>query len=131
MEEGLTHLMEKAAAKSLIGSILFSSSGPTIHHLLFADYTLFMCKVDEEQCHQNKQILKCYEQRTRQTINVEKSSITFEALVLDDQRQKVKQILGVENEGRVGKYLGLPECFSGSKIKMLSYIHKSMKNILS
>lgn len=39
--------------------------------------------------------------------------------------------LGITKEGGVGKYLGLPECFSGSKQELLAYITDNLKSKLT
>ncbi|KAL1196073.1 putative mitochondrial protein [Cardamine amara subsp. amara] len=39
--------------------------------------------------------------------------------------------MGITQEGGAGKYLGLPECFSGSKREMLSFITDKLKAGLS
>lgn len=43
----------------------------------------------------------------------------------------IKEILDIHNEGGAGTYLGLPECFSESKVDMLSYIQDRLKSRLS
>ena len=66
-----------------------------------------------------------------QLVNPCKSSIFFGTKVNDSDKEVVKQSLGIDTEGGMGSYLGLPECFTGSKVKMLSYIHDSLKSKFS
>lgn len=71
-------------------------------------------------------ILKAYEKVFGQMISFAKSAITFGKKVAEATKLRIKQISGISNEGGTGKYLGLPECFSGSKVEMLQYIHEKM-----
>ncbi|KAG7568164.1 hypothetical protein ISN45_Aa04g009990 [Arabidopsis thaliana x Arabidopsis arenosa] len=98
--EGLTHLMNRAERQGLLNGIQFSEDGPSVHHLLFADDSLFLCKVDSDQ-------------------------------VDDSLKVAIKAQLGISNEGGAGSYLGLPECFSGSKIEMLDFIKDRLKSRFS
>lgn len=41
--------MNKAQRKGKIEGVKFSLNGPEIHHLLFADDSLFMCKASKDQ----------------------------------------------------------------------------------
>lgn len=120
--EGLTHLLNEAEKQNLLSGLQFSQAGPSVNHLLFADDSLFMCRANEDQAKILHEVLKVYEKATGQTINLQKSAISFGAQVDEVSKMAIQRLLGIQNEGGSSKYLGLPECFSGSKIEMLDYV---------
>lgn len=75
--EGLIHLIERVVAEDRIQGIQFTSNGPMIHHMLFADDSLLICRDSAAQAVELMKILKVYEQATGQKVNLEKSAITF------------------------------------------------------
>ena len=129
--EALIHLLNKSSAQHHISGIQFAVTGPSLHHMLFADDSLFICKADSAQTDELKRILRAYEVASGQMVNPSKSSILFGSKVNDRVKENIKQSLGIEKEGGMGNYLGLPECFKGSKVDMLRYIHDSLKTRFS
>lgn len=88
---------------------------PALNHLLFADDTMFFCKSDQTTCMELTRILQSYEAVSGQSINLQKSAITFSAKTPIEARRRVKATLLIEGEGGIGKYLGLPEHFNRKK----------------
>lgn len=123
--------MNKAAAQGLLSGIQFFPEGPIIHHLLFGDDTLFLLKAEASSVAVVMEILGIYEAATAQAISLEKSSVIFGAKMELESREEVQNILGITRIGGDEKYLGLPEAFSGSKIKCLSFLQESLKDKLS
>lgn len=127
--EGLTHILNRAESTGDIEGLKFSEDGPMIHHLFFADDSLIAVRARDAQCLEIRRVQKVYEENSGQMINLNKSSITFGRNIEMIRKAKIKDILGITAKDGTGKYLGLPECFSGSKVEMLQYIQEKMKSI--
>lgn len=99
--------------------------------MLFADDCLIACKANDVQSSALQAILTQYADVTGQMINLEKSSIIFGRGVLEENKPRVKQTLGIVAEGGEGKYLGLPEVLKSSKIQAFSYLKERMSKKIS
>ncbi|CAL9214573.1 unnamed protein product [Arabidopsis halleri] len=120
--EVLSGLCNRAQAENRITGIKVGKKSPRLNHLLFADDTMFFCKSDPEDCLTFMTILEKYELASGQMINPQKSAITFSAKTSSEVRTRVKEQLGIEKEGGLGKYLGLPELFGRKKKDLFSMI---------
>ena len=78
----------------------------------------FFCKAQKEECQTVLRILKEYEVVSGQLINFQKSSIQFGHRIEETNRQELRDILGIQNIGGMGTYLGLPESLGGSKTQV-------------
>lgn len=103
---------------------------PSVQHLLFADDSLFLCKASLSECTEFLKCLKLYADASGQVINFQKSAVTFGADIDPVMKTLLAEILHIDNEGGDGKYLGLPECFSGSKQKLLAFIGEKLNKRL-
>ena len=88
----------------------------------------FFCKAQKEECQTILRILKKYEVVSGQLINFDKSSIQFGHKIEESARQELRNILGIQNLGGTGSYLGLPENLGGSKIQVFSFVQDQLNN---
>ena len=73
------------------------------------------CRSDKQNCDALLEILKKYELASGQMINPLKSALTFSPKTPTTIKERIKLQLGIEKEGGLGKYLGLPELFGRKK----------------
>ncbi|CAA0406188.1 unnamed protein product [Arabidopsis thaliana] len=129
--EALVHILNQAEREGKISGIQFNGSGSTINHLLFADDTLLVCKATTTECEELMHCFANYSHISGQVINLEKSSITFGAKIAFETKEWIKNRSGIRLEGGSGKYLGLPECLSGSKKELFGFIAEKLQSRLT
>ena len=125
--EVLSGLCSRAQEEGSIKGIKVSRGCPRINHLLFADDTMFFLRADKKSCEALNRILVRYEEVSGQSINTAKSSIKFSRWTLATIKVSVKDTLDIQQEGGVGKYLGLPEHFGRKKRDLFSSIVERIK----
>ncbi|XP_048596367.1 uncharacterized protein LOC125578115 [Brassica napus] len=103
---------------------------PSVQHFLFADDSMFPCKASLCECTELIRCLKLHEDSSDQVINFQKSAISFGANIDPVMRRLLAEILQIENKGGNGNYLGLLECFLGSKHKLLAFIGEKLNERL-
>ncbi|XP_033131796.1 uncharacterized protein LOC117126793 [Brassica rapa] len=67
-------------------------------------------------------VVRRYGKASGQCINFDKSSLLFGKRINATTRQEIKDALGIQNEGGMGTYLGIPEDISGSKCKLFAFL---------
>ena len=78
-----------------IRGVFICESAPTITHLSFADDSLLLLKVDDENATCLQQVLQLYEDCSGQIINKEKSSVLFSKNTQENMKDAFLTSLGV------------------------------------
>lgn len=118
--EVLSGLCNKAQEDGSLTGISVARGSPRLNHLLFADDTMFFIKATKESSLALSRLLKRYEEASGQSINAAKSAITFSRKSPGSLKTAAKNALGIQKEGGLGKYLGLPEHFGRKKKEIFS-----------
>lgn len=126
--EALVANIKKAKREKQLTCIKVARVYPPISHLLFADDSLFFCKVIKEEYQTILKILKEYEVISGQQINFDKSLIQFGHKIDEPTRQELCDISGIQNIGGMESYLGIPENLRGSKIKVFGFVQDRLNN---
>lgn len=126
--EALVSVLNNAEQKGRLHGIKLDAEGPAVHHLLFADDSLLLCKANLKESVEVLRCLKLYEDASGQQTNPAKSSIIFGEKMEEGMKSDIKRVLSIEKEGGESVYLGLPEVFKGSKRKIFNYICERLQN---
>lgn len=125
----LSGLCTKAHENCYLHGLRVSKRDPSINHLLFVDDTMFFCKTNDKAYLALKYILHKYESTSSQKINGHKSSISFSRKTPDSKRQRAKDLLRIEKEGGIGKYLGVAELFGHKHAGILGFLDLQQFNV--
>jgi hypothetical protein len=104
------------------GGFYISDSAPSINHLLFADDSLLLLKVNQGNAYHLKYVLQLYEECSGQIINKEKYLVLFSKNCGEATKEEFLAALDLSHEAKNDKYLGLPVYTGRSKAKMFTYL---------
>lgn len=122
--EGLSHSINKVVIDGAIHGCQISASAPAITHLLFTNDSFLFFKANVEETQMVKNLLNTYEHQSSQVINFQKAGIFFSSNVRRDNQTEISGTLGVQNDLRESKYLGLPSLVGRSKKAALNFVKK-------
>jgi hypothetical protein len=120
--EAFSCLLNAAEESGDMVGVRVCPNAPSINHLLFADDSLLLFKIDEQSTGHLQNILQLYEDCSGQIINKDKSSIMFSKNTVDNDRTAVMNALGISTEARNEKYLGLPVYMGQSKSQTFAFL---------
>jgi len=120
--EGFSSLLNEAERAGNLEGITICANAPCINHLLFADDSLLLLKVNEGNANYLRHVLQLYEECSGQMINKEKSSILFSKNCEQERKLEFMNALELTQEARSDKYLGLPVYMGRSRAKMFAYL---------
>jgi hypothetical protein len=120
--EGFLALMKVAEEEGRLQEVSICATASSISHLLFADDSLLLLKVDEKNANHLQHVLQLYEACSGQMINKEKSSILFSKNTRPQDRTQFMEILDLSQEAMNARYLGLPVYLGNSKTKLFGYL---------
>lgn len=87
---------------------------------------VFFFRASNEEANNIVALLKDYEVRSGQAVNLQKSGVFFSANVDLERRDELSEILGVHNDLRDSKYLGLPSLVGHSKKRVFSFVKEKV-----
>lgn len=119
---GFSTLLNGAKLNGDLEGVTICNNAPSITHLLFADDSLLLLKVNDEIANHLRQVLQLYEEYSGQIINKEKSSIMFSRNTESAARESFMAILDIPTEARSERCLGLPVYVGCSKRKTFEYL---------
>jgi hypothetical protein len=118
----LSNLITNAQISKKLHGIKIAHGAPEVSHLLFADDSLFFCRVKKEKAKEIHNILLEYQEASGQLVSVEKSEIIYSKHTPNNTQQELQNILPVKKVNQFSKYLGMPTQMARSKRQTFDYI---------
>jgi hypothetical protein len=128
--EAFSCLLNAAEDRGDITGVHVCLEASSINHLLFADDSLLLFKIDNQSTSHLQYIFSLYEDCSGQMINKEKCSIMFSSNTREGLKQAVMHCLDIGSEARSEKYLGLPIYMGKSKVQTFNYLKDKIWKII-
>jgi len=96
--EGVVSLLNHAENQGKITRMRVARASPSVSHLLFADDSLFFCKAEPRECEEVMKVVRKYEKASGQCINFDKFSLLFGKRIPANDRQLIKNALGIQTK---------------------------------
>lgn len=120
--EGLSSIIRRNEEAGLLHGCRIATGAPVISHLLFADDCYLFFKANKVEANVMKRILDRYADISGQIINYNKSAITFSPNTRREDRTEVCLQLGVQEQDKPGKYLGMPMFIGRKKSSVFAFL---------
>lgn len=112
---GLSSIIRNFESNKLIHGCKIAHDAPEVSYLFFADDSFLLFRANVEESSRVKNLLCLYEKSSGQSINLQKSSISFSSNVHEDVKGVLANLLQITETVDHGNYLGLPSLIGRKK----------------
>jgi len=110
-----------------IHGVRIARGAPPVSHLFFADDSLLFFKADLREAQSVLCCLWSYCDASGQSINFDKSAITFSLNTPTVIREAVANCFDVKISADLGRYLGLPACMGRNKTAIFRFLEQRVR----
>ncbi|KAL5564541.1 hypothetical protein UlMin_027705 [Ulmus minor] len=118
----LSKLLLTYKHQSLFKGVYITPTCPPISHLFFADDSLIFCRAKVEECANLKSCLDSYSKASSQSINFDKSALSFSPNTDTITKEGICHLFGVLQVVSHDLYLGLPTFSMRNKRLQFGYL---------
>lgn len=109
---GFSALLQKAQTENFVEGVRACKGGPWGEpSFFFADDSLIFANNRNEECYKIAEIIKLYEDASKQLVNFTKSALMVSTRMETNRKQVLKDFFGVQSTSQPKKYFGLPTIF--------------------
>ena len=124
----LSRNIKGAVMENRLLSLHLSRTCPGISHLFFADDSLFFSIADTENALCLMDIITSYCTASRQSLNLEISSICFSKSTSDDTATTIAALFGIQVSQSPGTYVGISSTWGKTRTQALAYVQYRISN---